>query len=202
MRDLALRQYKDRWLQPIADQALFAGIHPNLVSLAALLVGLSAAGAVVAHAYWLGLGLWIANRVLDGLDGVVARLYAKQSDFGGYLDLFFDFIIYLAIPVAFVVAAPTPAALWGLAALLASYYLNTMSWMGLAALLETPNASTATPQTTLEMPAGLIEGAETILLYALFYMRPQQISLLFFVMAALVMFTALQRLIWVWRFVR
>lgn len=202
MRDLALRQYKDRWLQPIADQALFAGIHPNLVSLAALLVGLSAAGAVVAHAYWLGLALWIANRVLDGLDGVVARLYAKQSDFGGYLDLFFDFIIYLAIPVAFVVAAPAPAALWGLAALLASYYLNTMSWMGLAALLEKRNASTTTRQTTLEMPVGLIEGAETILLYALFYMRPQQISLLFFVMAVLVLFTALQRLVWVWRFVR
>ncbi|MCL4862873.1 MAG: CDP-alcohol phosphatidyltransferase family protein [Caldilineaceae bacterium] len=202
MRDLALRQYKDRWLQPIADQPLFAGIHPNLVSLAALLVGLSAAGAVVVHAYWLGLALWIANRVLDGLDGVVARLYAKQSDFGGYLDLFFDFIIYLAIPMAFVVAAPTPAALWGLAALLASYYLNTMSWLGLAALLEKRNASTATRQTTLEMPAGLIEGAETILLYALFYMRPQQINLLFFVMAVLVLFTALQRLIWVWRFVR
>lgn len=202
MRDLALRQHKDRLLEPLAAWRWFAVIHPNVVSLVALLVGLAAAGAVMAHAYWLGLGLWLLNRVLDGLDGVVARLYDKQSDFGGYLDLFFDFLVYLAVPVAFVIAAPATPALWGLVALLASYYVNTMSWMGLAALLEKRHRPTFARQTTLEMPAGLVEGAETIFLYALFFMLPQQISLLFGLMALLVLFTALQRLVWVWRFLR
>ena len=40
MRDVALRQQKDRYLEPIAAWA-FAAIHPNIVSFVALLVGLA-----------------------------------------------------------------------------------------------------------------------------------------------------------------
>lgn len=76
MRDAVLRQQKERLLTPIA-QGLFAAVHPNVVSLAALAVGLSSAVAVVWQACWLGLGLWLLNRMLDGLDGVIARTHKK-----------------------------------------------------------------------------------------------------------------------------
>lgn len=198
MRDGVLRQQKDRLLMPVASQA-FGAIHPNAVSLLALAVGLLSAVAVVQQAFGLGLFLWLLNRVLDGLDGVVARAHHKQSDFGGYLDLFLDFIIYLAVPIAFVVALPTMANLWGLSTLLCSYVLNSISWTTLAALLEKRRLHTVNRLTSMEMPTGLIEGAETIVFYIAFYLFTGYLAALFSLMAVLVVITAGQRLVWAYR---
>jgi phosphatidylglycerophosphate synthase len=198
MRDILLRQQKERLLMPVA-QGWFEAVHPNAVSCAALAVGLLSAVAVMFHAYWLGLGLWLLNRLLDGLDGVVARAHNKQSDLGGYLDLFLDYIVYLAVPVAFVVAVPTMANLWAGLALFASYYLNTMSWMGLSPLVEKHRRQPATRFTSLEMPTGLIEGTETVIFYALFYCLPDYSAHLFLLLAVLVCVTAAQRLWWAYR---
>jgi hypothetical protein len=52
------------------------------------------------------------------------------------------------------------------------------------------------------MPPGLIEGAETIAFYTLFFLLPGYTAWLFCVMALLVFFTAGQRIWWAWRHVR
>lgn len=199
MRDMILRQQKDRLLAPVAEYG-FGWIHPNVVSIAALLVGLLAALAVMQGAYLVGLALWFGNRILDGLDGVVARTHQKQSDFGGYLDLFLDFLIYVAVPAALIFPTPTTANLWACIVLFASYYLNTMSWTILSALLEKRRMQSNNRLTSLEMPTGLIEGAETIVFYAAFFLFPNYLALLFVLMAVLVFFTAGQRLVWVYRY--
>jgi len=199
MRDALLRQQKDRLLAPLANQ-IFVTIHPNFVSLIALLVGLLSAVAILNHAYWVGLGLWLANRTLDGLDGLIARTHHKQSDFGGYLDLFLDFIVYLAIPLAFLFVWPDPANLWAGIVLFAVYYLNTMSWTVLSAILEKRQRQTTPRLTTLEMPTGLIEGTETILFYSAFYLFPGYLAYLFGLMAILVLYTALQRIWWAYHY--
>ncbi len=198
MQDAFLRQQKDRLMTPLAGQ-IFATIHPNVISFIALVIGLGAAGAILAEMYWLGLILWILNRIADGLDGVVARVYQKQSDFGGYLDLFLDFIIYLAVPLAFMVARPNVINLWAGLFLLSSYVLNSISWTTLAALLEKRQRQTINRLTSIEMPTGLIEGAETIFFYTLFYLLPSYIAVLFTVLAILVVFTASQRVWWAYR---
>lgn len=198
MRDAVLRQQKDRLLAPLAKQ-IFVTVHPNFVSLIALLVGLLSALAILSHAYWVGLGLWLANRTLDGLDGLIARTHDKQSDFGGYLDLFFDFIVYLAIPLAFLFAWPAPINLWAGLALFAVYYLNTMSWTVLSAILEKRQLQSTARLTTMEMPTGLIEGAETILFYSAFYLFPGYLAYSFGFMTILVLYTALQRIWWAYR---
>jgi len=198
MRDSVLRQQKDRLMAPLVEQA-FTTVHPNFVSLLALIVGLLSVAAILSQAYWAGLVLWIFNRMLDGLDGLIARIHHKQSDFGGYLDLFLDFIIYLAVPIAFMVKLPTVSNLWAGIALFAAYYLNTISWTALSALLEKRRLQSTTRLTSLEMPTGLIEGAETILFYSAFYLLPGYIASLFAFMAVLVLFTASQRLWWSYR---
>jgi phosphatidylglycerophosphate synthase len=198
MRDAVLRKQKDRLLAPLASSR-FATIHPNWISAIALAVGVVAAAAVWQQAYWLGLALWLLNRVLDGLDGVVARVHHKQSDFGGYLDLLLDFVVYLAVPVAFVAAQPTSFNLWAGLALLASFVMNAMSWTTLAAILEKRRRATSDRLTTIEMPTGLVEGAETILLYSLWFLLPAYVGWMFLAMAALVLFTVGQRLWWAYR---
>jgi len=195
MQDAFLRRQKDRLMTPLVGQS-FASIHPNVISLIALVIGLGSVGAILAQLYWVGLILWALNRIVDGLDGVVARVHHKQSDFGGYLDIFLDYIIYLAVPLALIAAQPTPATMWAGLFLISSYVLNAISWTTLAALLEKRQRHTVNRLTSMEMPTGLIEGAETIFFYTLFYLLPAYSALLFASMALLVLFTACQRVWW------
>ena len=198
MQDAYLRRQKDRLLTPMAGQ-LFAAIHPNTVSIVALLIGLGSVGAIMVEYYWVALLLWVVNRIMDGLDGVIARVHHKQSDFGGFLDLYLDFVIYLTVPLAFIWAMPTTANLWAGLALIGSYVMNSISWTTLAALLEKRQRQTTNRLTSMEMPTGLIEGAETMVFYTLFYFFPTQIALLFAIMAVLVYFTAAQRVWWAYK---
>ncbi len=135
MVDKLLRAPKEQVLAPVATR-VFHAVHPTTLTLAAFGIGLAAAVAVWQGAYGLGVGLWVLNRVLDGLDGTVARLHQKQSDLGGYLDIVLYTVIYAAIPFALVLSQPQPGAWLSLAFLLSSFYINGASWMYLAALLE------------------------------------------------------------------
>ena len=88
------------------------------------------------------------------------------------------------------------AGLWTLAALLASFYVNAASWMALAALLEKRAAASRLAQTAIAMPAGLIGGAETALLFALMLGLPGWARPVAWAMAAGVVTTAAQRVAW------
>jgi phosphatidylglycerophosphate synthase len=201
VQDAYLRRQKDRLLTPMAGP-LFASVHPNTVSIIAMIIGLGSVAAILLQLYWVGLGLWALNRIMDGMDGVIARVHQKQSDFGGFLDLFLDFVIYLAVPVAFLWAMPTPSNLWAGIALLSAYVMNSISWTTLSALLEKRQRQTTNRLTSMEMPTGLIEGTETIIFYTFFYLFPGQIALLFTVMAVLVFYTASQRVWWAYQTMR
>ncbi|MFM6999566.1 MAG: CDP-alcohol phosphatidyltransferase family protein [Limnohabitans sp.] len=79
------------------------------------------------------MALLLASRLLDGLDGSVARL-TQPTDAGGFLDIALDFVFYAAIPLAFAVAQPATNALP--AALLASFIGTGSSFLAFAALAE------------------------------------------------------------------
>jgi len=201
VQDAYLRRQKDRLLTPMAGP-IFASVHPNSVSIVAMIIGLGSVAAIMLQLYWVALGLWAINRIMDGLDGVIARVHQKQSDFGGFLDLFLDFIIYVTVPIAFIWAEPTAANLWTGIALLGSYVMNSISWTTLAALLEKRHRQTSNRLTSMEMPTGLIEGAETMLFYTLFYFFPGSVAILFALMAVLVYYTAAQRVWWAYQNLR
>lgn len=200
MFDHLLRQLKDRWLAPLA-RLLGPGLSPTLVTILACLVGLGSAVAAARGRFGLGLALWAGNRLLDGLDGTLARVHAQQSDLGGYLDILLDFVVYAVVPIGLVIGAWTDEAgalpLAGLA-LLASFFVNAASWMYLSALLERRQAGAASrgELTAVTMPAGLVAGTETVILYALFFLLPQRLTALFTLMTVLVCLTILQRVRW------
>ena len=97
MFDERMRLVKDTVFHPMAQP--MQAIPPWLFSVMGLLAGAGAAIALWQRAYPLGFLLWFLNRVFDGLDGAVARTCNAQSDFGGYLDIIIDFIVYAAVPV-------------------------------------------------------------------------------------------------------
>lgn len=155
---------------------------PVVVTLIAFAVGLAAAYCASQRAYGLALGLWLGNRLLDGFDGTLARVHGTATALGAYLDIVLDFVVYATIPLGLAVGAPDPGVPLAAAILLASFYVNAASWMSISGVRESP--------------PGLIAGAETVVLYSLFFVLPASLVLLFRVMAALVALTAIQRIVW------
>ena len=194
MFDTSLRRFKDRAGTPLARRV--SRVPPMAISILSLIAGLLAAYAAFKGQYLWAFGLWYLNRALDGLDGLVARLTNTQSDLGGYVDILIDFLVYAMLPIGLVAGSASSERYLALAVMLASFYVNTASWMYLAAILEKRAVRDAGTQTTIVMPAGIIGGFETSVIYGIFLLFPTYVTILFSVFAALVFITTLQRFIW------
>jgi phosphatidylglycerophosphate synthase len=79
-----------------------AGIGADVVPFLGLTIGIAAALAIALGQFWIGLALFLLNRIADGLDGAVARA-TTRTDRGGFLDIAFDFLVYAAMPLAFAI---------------------------------------------------------------------------------------------------
>lgn len=195
MFDILLRPLKDKLLDPVA-RALGRVFSPNAVTLISLFIGAASVAAVFYGYLGIGMILWILNRISDGLDGAVARVNNKSSDLGGYIDIMADFIIYAALPIAFALQSSAEEVLIAAAVLLASFYINAGAWMYLSALLEKGGRASSREVTSVTMPEGLIGGTETVIFFTLFFLLPQFLVVLFYLMAALTLIAAAQRFMW------
>ena len=195
MFDRYLRPVKDRTLAVII-RALGIRLHPTLLTLIAFLIGCASVAAILLGLPVAALLLWLGSRILDGLDGAVARAAERQSDFGGYLDIVLDMILYAAIPLAISLRSGGRWELMATCLLLAVFVVNGASWMYLAAILEKRGTGRSGELTTITMPRGLIEGTETIIFYSLFIVLPRWFGALQLLMAALTAVNILQRIIW------
>lgn len=194
MLDRHLRPWIDPVLNRLGQRLAAAGVGADAVTLAGLGFGLAAAGAVVAGAFWLALGLIGLSRLADGLDGAVARALGP-SDFGGFLDITADFAFYGAIPLAFVLHDPAANGAAG-AFLLLSFYINGASFLGYAILAERRGLRTRSHGVkSLYFTAGLLEGAETIAFFVALCLWPAQFAPLAWAFGALCLVTALSRVL-------
>jgi phosphatidylglycerophosphate synthase len=97
-----------RLSRPVTRAAIALGITPNQLSVASLLVGLTAAwcfwvGTPVAA--MVGLLVYVAAVVLDHADGEVARLTLAESRLGEWLDILVDTLVHATMVVAMGVTA-------------------------------------------------------------------------------------------------
>ena len=99
--DGVVRKQIDPILNAIGKKMAGAGITANGVTIAAFFLGIAAAVSISQLWFWTGLILLLLSRLLDGLDGCVARA-TSPTDFGGYLDIVLDFAFYGMIPFAFI----------------------------------------------------------------------------------------------------
>lgn len=194
MFDTFMRRLKDRLIEPLATP--LGSVSPAFITLLGLLTGLTAAWLAANGSVLPSLLVWFLSRVLDGLDGLVARRFNKQSDFGGYLDIICDFAVYAAVPISLTLAHPTTTNFITLSVMLASFYVNAASWMYLSALLEKRAARNASTQTSIIMPPGLIGATESITAFCIFLLFPAYLAPLFGIFSALVFITIIQRLVW------
>jgi phosphatidylglycerophosphate synthase len=121
----------------------------------------------------------------------VARA-TRRTSFGGYLDIWCDFVFYGAAPFAFALLAPgnaLPAAF-----LLLAFYVNGTSFLGFAAAAAERGLSTeAQGRKSFYYSPGLLEGTETILFFVLLCLLPQLFAPLAWAFGALCLYTAAAR---------
>ena len=194
MLDSSMRRLIDPPLNRLGALVARTGIGANAVTLAGLAVGLAAAGAIAFGAVGAGLALLLLSRLLDGLDGAVARA-TRKTDFGGFLDIVADFAFYGAIPLGFAALDPQANALPA-AFLAVSFYVNGGSLLGYAVLAERHGHRTeARGSKSLYFSGGLLEGTETIGFFVAFCLWPGLFPLLAVLFGAATFVTALGRVI-------
>jgi phosphatidylglycerophosphate synthase len=195
--DSFARRLIDRPLASIARPLLAAGIGANAVTLVGFAFGAGAAAAIACELYLLGLGLLLANRLADGLDGAVARVRGA-TDFGGFLDILLDFLVYNALAVGFALAQP--ANLVPALVLLLSFVGTGTSFLAYA-ILAAKRGLTHERQgrKSFYYLSGLAEGSETLLFFSLACLLPQHFPLLAWIFAGLCLLTTLGRVAQTWR---
>lgn len=168
-------------------------ITADQVTLAGFALGMLAALLVASGHSLLAILPLLANRVLDGIDGALARL-SPASGRGAFLDISLDFVFYAAIPLAFALADPGANAL-AAAVLLAAFVVTGTSFLAFAVLAEKKGLkSTDYPSKAFYYLGGLTEGTETIACFLAMCLFPAQFAGLACFYAMLCALTAAMRL--------
>ncbi len=191
MLDARLRPLIDGPLNSAGRGLVRLGIGANAVTLVGIAVGLGAAAAIANGEFLAGLVFILLNRLLDGLDGAVARA-SRLTDFGGYLDIVSDFIFYVSVPVGFGVSDSSntvPALL-----LVASFTITGISFLAFATLAGKRGLETeAHGRKSFFYNSGIAEGTETIIAFVLMTLLPGSFGTIAMIYAGLCVITVGQR---------
>lgn len=171
-----------------ADQVTFTGFG----------LGLAAAALIAFGAPLLAIVPLLLSRVLDGLDGALARLYGT-TDRGAFLDISLDFLFYAAVPLAFALADAQANAL-AAAVLLAAFVGTATSFLAYAIIAEKRGLrSTAYPSKSIYYLGGLTEGTETIACFVAMCWWPQHFAGIAYFYSVLCAITSLMRVVAGWQ---
>lgn len=189
-------------LEAVARPLHRAGVSPNALTGVGLAVGVAACVAAGLAAWGWALALWLANRLLDGLDGPVARLAwsedSRRAELGGYLDIVADFLVYGAFVAGCAVGRPD--ARLACVVLLVSYYVNGTAFLAFSSVAERLRARGdervgAAGDRSLNFVGGLAEGTETVVAHGLMVLVPSWMVTTAWVFAGIVAVTVVQRVV-------
>jgi phosphatidylglycerophosphate synthase len=196
MLDEKLRRGAKPLYGPAVRALARRGVTGNTLTGVSLAIGVICLVAIALGFNVLGLVLWLLNRLLDGLDGEVARLRGETSEFGSFVDIAADFLMYGGFLVA--LAVQHPDARLALVVLFLAYYLNGSLFLALSGILDRLGAERSTER-GLHFRRSLTEGFETIVVGVLFLVFPGHVSLVAWTFAAMVFVSSAQRTLDGWR---
>ena len=161
--------------RPLHSSALAidkCGVKANWITVLGFVVGMIAVPALYFEQTGLALFLIIMNRLMDGLDGAVARVQGP-TDLGGYLDITLDFIFYSAIVFGFALMNPLENAL-AASFVIFSFMGTGSSFLAFAIMAEKRSIERLDyGRKSLYFLGGLAEGSETIAFLVLICVLPE-----------------------------
>lgn len=203
MLDDSTRRVLDPVLSRVAQVLDRSWVTPDRLTVVGLVVGLGSAVSA-GLAWWVpALLLWWANRLLDGLDGPLARRRAATSrgrsgtsQAGGFLDITADFTVYGATVVGVAVGAVNTldADVWPFLLVLLAYYVNGSAFLAFSSIAER-TGRTMDDGRSLSFLGGLAEGTETVIAHSLWLILPQYADTIALVWAVVVGISGTHRII-------
>lgn len=198
MFDRSVSQRIAPWVQRLARQAKRLGLTANQLTLLGFLLGLVAAFLIAFESYMAGAIAILVSRLLDALDGAVARL-TQATDAGGFLDIALDFVFYASIPLAFAFSDPARNALPA-AVLLAAFIGTGSSFLAFATMAAKRGMSNLnTPNKSFYFLGGLTEATETLACFLAMCVWPGFFIELAYGFATLCAITTATRIWWGWK---
>lgn len=133
------------------------------------------------------------------LMGLLPELQIKRCEFGGYLDIVCDFCVYSVVPIGLLLGSTerTEGAWFTLCMLEGCYFVNAASLFMLSAIIERRGQRSQNAElTVVALPKSFIEGAETLVVYQLFFLFPSHLVYLMSAFAVAVALTIVHRVHW------
>ncbi len=204
MFDARLRPLIDKPLNAVARTLSGTGITPNMITGFGFFLGLLAAASLVFRLDYVALALILLSRIMDGLDGAVARHAAprsrhpgaksQESDLGGYYDIVADFLFYSGIILAFAVGRPENALM---AAFLIFCFVGTgSSFLAYAIIAAKQNRNhDRQGKKSFYFLTGITEGSETIVVLCLICLFPGWFGQIAAIFGALCLITTFGRVL-------
>ncbi|MDK9711314.1 CDP-alcohol phosphatidyltransferase family protein [Acidaminobacter sp.] len=162
-----------------------AGLTPNVVTMAAFVVGCASAGLLaMGHPWWGGLALWLSG-LLDVADGELARLTKSQSASGALLDLILDRMVEALVLLGMVIHEPELAIVVIL--FLISVIFNFSTFLAAGALM------TNAGKKSMHYDPGLIERTETFVFFTAAILLPDYSLWILWALTGLIVLTGIRR---------
>jgi phosphatidylglycerophosphate synthase len=169
------------------------GFSANAVTWLGFAIGLSGAACIALGWFGAALALVAVNRILDGLDGCIARLRGP-TDLGGFLDIALDMIFYSSVPFAFALLSEgnqLPAAF-----LIYSFIGTGSSFLAFAIVAAKQEGKLQrSAHKSFFYSAGLIEGTETVIFLLLVCAFPNYFPVMAWVFGVLCWLTTVIRIV-------
>lgn len=197
MFDAAIRPWIDPPLSRVAKYLVNLGVTADQITVVGFAMGMFALPALAFEHYVTALSLIIGNRILDGLDGAVAR-ETRASDRGGFLDIALDFLFYAGVVFGFALVNPEnalPAAF-----LLMSFIGTSSSFLAYASIAAKRGLITEKRgKKSLYYLGGLTEGTETILFFTVICWIPQVFPIAAWIFGSMCLVTTATRILQGWQ---
>jgi len=210
MLDSRVRRLIDGPLARAAQAIDRPWVTPDRLTVAGLALGLGSAVAAGLTLWWPALALWLVSRVLDGLDGSLARRRravsaqgdadpgsgAAPSEAGGFLDIVCDFVVYGAtvFGVAVGASAAFDAPWWPFALVLLTYYVNGTAFLAFSSIAERTGRRIDDGR-SFSFLGRVAEGTETIVVHSVWLVVPFLAWQIAVVWAIFVAASAVQRIV-------
>lgn len=171
MFDSKIRPYIDPPLNAAADALARTKLTANHITLTGFGFSLCAFAALAFTHYGAALCFILASRLMDGLDGALARIRHNESDLGAFLDTVSDFIFYGGFVFFFAVGKPETALA---AAFLIFSFMGTASSFLAYAIIAAKRGDNHNRQgkKSFYYLSGITEGSETIIFFVLMCLFP------------------------------
>lgn len=201
MFDRQLRELGAGFADRVARGIDLPWITPNRLTGLNLVLGLASAGFAAAQWWIPALVAWILCRLADGLDGPLARLRRGRTGTadtgqGGFWDICADFVVYGATVagVGWGATAAFDAPWLPFVAVLFAYYINGTAFLAFSSIAEKTGRRIDDGR-SLSFISGLTEGAETVVVHALWLIFPAAAWQIAAIWAVLVCLSAAERIV-------